>query len=175
MSYFCTNIAIKYMKKKTKRQHPSRKYREFSKYKEELVGDNYAKNVRNVLLDFRDDRNMSPELTMFLLWAYEYEFFTMDYLDKRCGIAKTSWATTMRPVLYKYGLLMTMYSKQSEGVSMEKMMMRNESDPSYRNRYALTQKAKLYVQEFYRKLDGRETIKRKNFWISRGALIDPQR
>jgi hypothetical protein len=130
MSYFCTNIAIKYMKKKTKRQHPSRKYREFSKHKEEEVGDNYAKNIRNVLLDFRDDRNMSPELTMFLLWAYEYEFFTMDYLDKRCGISQdTAGQPRCGLLLYQYGLLMTMYSKQSEGVSMEKMMMRNEERP----------------------------------------------
>lgn len=163
------------MKKKTKRHHPSRKYREFSKVKEDSLGDNYAKNIRNVLLDFRDDRSMTPELTMFLLWAYEYEFFTANYVHQRCGITKTSWMVRMKPTLFKYGLLMTMYSKQSEGISMEKMLMRNESDPSYRHRYALTQKAKLYVQEFYRKLDGRETIKRKNFWISRGALIDPQR
>jgi hypothetical protein len=157
------------------RKHPSKKFREFSKADPDKIGVSYCSNLASAVGDYRDDRKLSFAHIAFMLWAYEYDFFTIPYASKRSGFSESYIRGKVLPTIRAYGLIDIMYSRSKEGITMEQLAMRNIEKEVYSNRYSLTQKGKLHVQDFYKKLEGKSAIKRKKYWLIGGQIVDPQR
>ena len=74
----------------------TRLFREFSKLPEKYVKHNHLKNLRNATNDFLES---NPELTksylQLLLFLYDLEFFTIDYVASEYGMNKKNLADRM--------------------------------------------------------------------------------
>ena len=112
-------------------------FREFSMQKDKYVNNNYLKNLHFSKKEFCDHNNIPWSHMEFMLWAYDLEFFTIDYASSEYGMNRTNMANR---VVYPLG-------KQ-----LDDHLFRDETKYNYRVRYALTQKARLMVQRFYQTL-----------------------
>ena len=90
---------------------------------------------------------------MFMLWAYDLEFWTLDYASKEYGYSKGHIGERLVFPLVKEGYVYKHFEKLTPSQTMEDHIFREETKMNYRVRYALTQKARLLVQSFYRELD----------------------
>ncbi len=88
-----------------------------------------------------------------MLWAYDLEFWTLkhasedyDYSIKKLG-QRLVYELVNQGYVYKY------FDKLTPSQTFEDHLFRSETKMNYRVRYALTQKARLLVQAFYRELD----------------------
>jgi len=89
---------------------------------------------------------------LFLLWAYDLEFFTIDYASKEYEFRKNHLADRIIYPLVNAGWLYKHFDKMTPSNKMEDYIFREETKFNYRVRYALTQKARLMVQRFYNSL-----------------------
>ena len=92
----------------------------------------------------------------FMIFAYDYEFFTLDKISTDYFVSKAQTAKKIIYPLQTAGYIYKYYDKLSPTGYEEAMF--HENKYQYRVRYALTQKARLLVQKFYRKLEGEEQI-----------------
>ena len=63
-------------------------FRDFSKLTERYVKSNYLKNLRSVLLKNQESYDLFEKEIMFMLWAYDMEFWTLDYASEEYGMNK---------------------------------------------------------------------------------------
>ena len=87
-----------------------------------------------------------------MLWAYDLEFFTLDYASKEYGMNKHHIADRIVYPLVREGYIHKYFDKLTPSQTYEDHLFREETKFNYRVRYALTQKARLMVQRFYRAL-----------------------
>ena len=91
-----------------------------------------------------------------MLFAYDYEFFTLDHMSGAYFYSKEKLASRLVYPLQNKGYIYKYYDKLSP-TSYEDAIF-DESKMRYRVRYALTQKGRMLVQKYYRKLEGEEQI-----------------
>jgi hypothetical protein len=131
----------------------TRLFREFSKLPEKYVKHNYLKNLRSATNDFLDS---NPDLTKsylnLLLFLYDLEFFTIDYVSSEYGMNKKNLADRMIYPLVLSGYLYKHFDKLTPSQTLEDHMFRDETKYNYRVRYAMSQKGRLAVQRFYNTL-----------------------
>ena len=131
----------------------TRLFREFSKLPEKYVKHNHPKNLRNATNDFLES---NPELTksylQLLLFLYDLEFFTIDYVASEYGMNKKNLADRMIYPLVLAGYLYKHFDKLTPSQTLEDHLFRDETKYNYRVRYALSQKGRLAVQRFYNSL-----------------------
>ena len=131
----------------------TRLFREFSKLPEKYVKHNHLKNLRNATNDFLES---NPELTksylQLLLFLYDLEFFTIDYVASEYGMNKKNLADRMIYPLVLAGYLYKHFDKLTPSQTLEDHLFRDETKYNYRVRYALSQKGRLAVQRFYNSL-----------------------
>lgn len=87
-----------------------------------------------------------------MLWAYDLEFFTLDYASQDYGMAKQNIADRLVYPLMREGYIHKYFDKLTPSQTYEDHLFREETKFNYRVRYALTKRARLMVQRFYRKL-----------------------
>ena len=128
-------------------------FRDFSKLNQRYVKRNYLKNLRGKIKDFCRRYDIFEKELMFMLWGYDLEFWTLDYASKEYGYSKGHIGDRLVFPLVKEGYVYKHFEKLTPSQTMEDHIFREETKMNYRVRYALTQKARLLVQSFYRELD----------------------
>ena len=87
-----------------------------------------------------------------MLWAYDLEFFTAKYASEvYCMSEKKLRERIIQPLL-KVGYLYKHFDRLTPSDTLEDHIFRSETKYNYRVRYALTQQARLLVQDMYRSL-----------------------
>ena len=129
-------------------------FRDFSKLTERYVKRNYLKNLREVLIKTQESQDLFEKEIMFMLWAYDMEFWTLDYASEEYGMNKKKLGERIVYPLVKIGFVYKHFDKLTPSKTYEDHMFREETKFNYRVRYALTQKARLMVQKIYRDLEG---------------------
>jgi len=131
-------------------------FRDFKMRKEEWLNKGYLKYLRLATRDIVGNYDVSESELNFMLFVYDYEFFTIDhaadaYFYNRLKMAqRIIYPLQNKKYIYKY------YDRLSP-TSYEEAMFDQERW-KYKVRYALTQKARLLVQKYYRKIEGQEQI-----------------
>jgi hypothetical protein len=129
-------------------------FREFSKLNQRYVKRNYLKNLRKELIRAKDSHNLFQKEIMFILWAYDLEFFTLKYASENYGISYKKIGQEYVYPLVKEGILYKHFDKLTPSDTYEDHLFRDETKFNYRVRYALTQRGRLIVQRIYSNLEG---------------------
>lgn len=131
----------------------SRLFREVSKLPERYVKHNYLKNLRCGTNEFLD---VNPGLTKsylhLMLFLYDLEFFTIDYVASEYGMNRKNLADRMIYPLVIAGYLYKHFDKLTPSQTIDDHLFRDETKMNYRVRYAMSQKGRLAVQRFYNSL-----------------------
>jgi hypothetical protein len=131
----------------------SRLFREASKLPEKYINKNFLKNLRSATNDFIEN---NPDLTKsylnLMLFIYDLEFFTIDYLASEYGMNRKNLADRMIYPLVIAGYIYKHFDKLTPSNTLEDHLFRDETKYNYRVRYALSQKGRLAVQRFYNAL-----------------------
>jgi hypothetical protein len=131
----------------------TRLFREVSRLPDKYVKQNYLKNLRSATNEFLDS---NPDLTKsylhLLLFLYDLEFFTIDYVSLEYGMNKSNLADRMIYPLVASGYLYKHFDKLTPSQTLEDHLFRDETKYNYRVRYAMSQKGRLAVQRFYNSL-----------------------
>lgn len=136
-------------------QKPKKKlFREFSKLNQRYVKNNYLKHLRTTVKDFCRRNDIFEKELMFMLWAYDLEFWTLKYAAKDYDYSEKKLAGRIVYELVNQGYLHKYFDKLTPSSTFEDHLFRDETKYNYRVRYAITQRGRLLVQRFYRQLEG---------------------
>ena len=127
-------------------------FRESSKLNQKYVKRNQLKNLRKILLSTQDRYDVFQKELMFMLWAYDLEFFTAKYAAQDYGMSEKKLRERIIQPLLKVGYLYKHFDRLTPSDTLEDHIFRSETKYNYRVRYALTQQARLLVQDMYRSL-----------------------
>ena len=128
-------------------------FRDFSKLNQRYVKRNYLKNLKRKINEFCRRYDIFEKELMFMLWAYDLEFWTLDFASKDYDYSKKHIGERIVFPLVKEGYVYKHFERLTPSQTFEDHIFREETKMNYRVRYALTQKARLLVQSFYRELD----------------------
>jgi len=132
------------------------KFRDFKMRKELWLNKGYLKYLRLATRDIVGNYDVSESELNFMLFIYDYEFFTMDHISEAYFYNRIKLAQRLMYPLQRKNYIYKYYDRLSP-TSYEEAIF-NESKWKYKVRYALTQKARLLVQKYYRKIEGQEQI-----------------
>ena len=131
----------------------TRLFREVSKLPDKYVKNNHLKNLRSATNDFLDsNQDLTKSYLHLLLFLYDLEFFTIDYVASEYGINRKNLADRMIYPLVIAGYLYKHFDKLTPSQTLEDHLFRDETKMNYRVRYAMSQKGRLAVQRFYNSL-----------------------
>lgn len=128
-------------------------FRDFSPLNQRYVKRNYLKNIRVATSNFCSDHDIFERELNFLLWAYDLEFFTLRYAADKYEYSEKKLAERIVYPLVKEGYVYKHFDRLTPSDTLESHLFREETKYNYRVRYAITQKARLLVQAFYRYLE----------------------
>lgn len=128
-------------------------FREFSRLNQRYVKKNYLKDLRNVTKDFCRNKDIFERELMFMLWAYDLEFWTIRYAAEEYDYSEKKLAQRIIYELVKQGYVYKHFDKLTPSDKMEDHLFREETKYNFRVRYGITQKARLLVQAFYREIE----------------------
>ena len=127
-------------------------FRDFSKLNQRYVKRNYLKNLKTKINEFCRRYDIFEKELMFMLWAYDLEFFTAKYASEDYGMSEKKLRERIIQPLLKVGYLYKHFDRLTPSDTLEDHIFRSETKYNYRVRYALTQQARLLVQDMYRSL-----------------------
>ena len=128
-------------------------FRDFAKQDTKYIKRNNLKRLKQIRHKVQKEWDVSFADLEFLLWGYDLQFFTIDYASKDLDYNKTNLSNRIIYPLQSKGMLYKHFDKLTPSQTMEDHLFRDETKYNYRVRYALTQKARLLVQTFYRELE----------------------
>ena len=128
-------------------------FRDCSKLNQRYVKRNYLKNLKRKINEFCRRYDIFEKELMFMLWAYDLEFWTLDFASKDYDYSKKHIGERIVFPLVKEGYVYKHFERLTPSQTFEDHIFREETKMNYRVRYALTQKARLLVQSFYREID----------------------
>ena len=126
-----------------------KKFREFSKLDRKYLKRNYLKNIRSAKKHMVG-HGVSVSHLEFMLWCYDLEFFTIDYATEELEMNKSKMADRIIYPMVRNGLLYKHFDKLTPSQTEDDHLFRDETKYNYRVRYALTQRGRILVQQFYR-------------------------
>ena len=128
-------------------------FRDFALQDSKYIKRNYLKNFKKVKKLMVESSGLRFSHIEFLLWAYDLQFFTIDYAFTALEMNKTNLSNRVIYPLVNKGYIYKHFDKLTPSDTYEDHLFRDETKYNYRVRYALTQKARLLVQRFYRDLE----------------------
>jgi hypothetical protein len=128
-------------------------FRESSRLNQRYVNRNYLKHLRKELVAEKEKGILFPTEIYFLLWAYDLEFWTLKYAAEDFGYSPNKIGERLVYPLVKEGYVYKHFDKLTPSDTFEDHLFRDETKFNYRVRYAITQKARMFVQAFYRRLE----------------------
>jgi hypothetical protein len=137
------------------RHHPVRQRRQFSKLNKRYVKRNDLKKLSLVLRDVKANYDIGQAEVEFLLFAYDYEFFTVNHIAKSLSKSrKKLYERTVLPLKNKGYVDIVYHAKEVDSYvnALFDEKLGNE------HRLSLSQSGRLLVQRIYRKLEGGEPI-----------------
>jgi len=137
------------------RHHPVRQRRQFGKLNKRYVNRNELKKLSMVLRDIKSNYDIGQAEIEFLLFCYDYEFFTVNHIAQAMEKSrKKLYERTILPLRHKGYLDIVYHGKEVDAYvnALFDERLGNE------HRLGLTQSGRLLVQRIYRKLDGGEPI-----------------
>ena len=137
----------------------SKKFREASPMKEYFKQDNPYKLLGPVFVDTIERYNIPPAFLYVMMYVYDLEFFTADYLTGKVGLSEKYIKTNLLGRMKREGWLYDQFAKQSTIEKTIGQAIHDERSRTYRNRYALSQRGRLLVRRVIRKMNGEEPIK----------------
>ena len=105
-------------------------------------------------MNFCSRKDIFEKELHFLLWAYDLEFWTLKYASEDYDYNKSKLAERVVYPMIREGYIYKHFDKLTPSTTAEDHLFRDETKFNYRVRYAITQKARLLVQAFYRELEG---------------------
>ena len=130
-----------------------RMFRDFSRQDKKYIKRNNLKRLKQMRQRVRSQWEISFSDLEFLLWAYDLQFFTIDYAAQDLEMNKTNLSNRVIYPLQRAGYLYKHFDKLTPSDTYEDHLFRDETKYNYRVRYGITQKARLLVQKFYRELE----------------------
>jgi len=130
-----------------------RLFRDFAKQDRIYIKKNYLKNLKVLKNKYSEKLEMDFSKIEFMLWAYDLQFFTLDYASKDFQTSKSNIGKRYVWPLVKAGYIYKHFDKLTPSDTYEDHLFRDETKYNYRVRYAITQKARLLVQRFYNDLE----------------------
>ena len=127
-------------------------FREVSYLDQRYVNHNHLKHLKKRMIETEEANDIYRKELMFLLWAYDLEFFTLDFASREYGMKKKHLSDRIVFPLVRTGWVYKHFDKQTPSQKYEDHLFREETKMNYRVRYALTQKARLMLQRFYNSL-----------------------
>ena len=134
-------------------------FREFSKIDPKFILRNDLKYITFMYRDAKENHDLNPTELDILLFTYDLEFWTLDYLAEGMMRSKKQLTKKYLHVLQAKGCVYNHFEKLTPSNKEEDMFFREETKYNYRVRYAITQKARLLVSRMYRKIYGEESFK----------------
>ena len=131
-----------------------RLFRDFAKQDSIYIKKNYLKNLKVIKNKYAKKLGMDFSKIEFLLWGYDLQFFTLDYASKDFETSKSNIGKRYVYPLVNAGYIYKHFDKLTPSDTYEDHLFRDETKYNYRVRYAITQKARLFVQRFYKELEG---------------------
>jgi hypothetical protein len=131
-------------------------FRDFKMRKEKWLNKGYAKYLRLAVRDIVGNYDVKESELNFMLFIYDYEFWTLDHISEAYFYHKLKLQQRLVYPLQNKGYIYKYYNKLAPNSYEEAIF--DESKMRYRVRYAMTQKGRLMVQRFYRKIEGEEQI-----------------
>jgi len=128
-------------------------FRDFAKQDKKYINNNYLKNLKVLKSKYSEKLEMDFSKIEFMLWAYDLQFFTLDYASKSFESSRSNIGKRYVYPLVRHGYIYKHFDKLTPSDTYEDHLFRDETKYNYRVRYALTQKARLLVQRIYRELD----------------------
>jgi hypothetical protein len=133
-------------------------FREFSFIKEKFIKNNYLKLWSLVMRDMTARYNLSDKEMRFMIFIYDLEFFTLDWISAEYEYEKRNVGRRLVYPLLSRGYVYKHFDKLTPSHTREDHIFRDETKFNYRVRYALSQQGRLVVSKFYRKMEGDEPI-----------------
>jgi len=128
-------------------------FRESSRLNQRYVNRNYLKHLRRELVREKEKGILFQTEIYFLLWAYDLEFWTLQYAAEDFGYSPKKIGERIVYPLMQEGYIYKHFDKLTPSDTYEDHLFREETKFNYRVRYALTQKARMFIQAFYRRLE----------------------
>jgi hypothetical protein len=128
-------------------------FRDFAKQDKKYINNNYLKNLKVLKTKYSEKLEMDFSKIEFMLWAYDLQFFTLDYASKSFESSRSNIGKRYVYPLVRHGYIYKHFDKLTPSDTYEDHLFRDETKYNYRVRYALTQKARLFVQRFYKDLE----------------------
>mgnify|MGYP003110815479 CR=1 FL=1 len=128
-------------------------FREFSKLNQRYTKNNHLKYLRKSVKEFCLKNDIFERELMFMLWAYDLEFWTLSYAAKDYGYSAKKIGERIVYELVRGGYVYKYFDKLTPSNTYEDHLFRDETKFNYRVRYTLTQRARLLVQRFYSNLN----------------------
>ena len=133
-------------------------FRDFSVIKDRYIKANYLKYWSLAIRDMSMNYDLKESEVRFMLFAYDLEFFTLDYIAEAYFYQKHNMYQRLINPLMNKGYIYKHFDRLSPSQTREDHLFREEQKMNYRVRYALSQTGRLMVSKFYRKMDGDEQI-----------------
>ena len=131
-----------------------RLFRDFAKQDRIYIKKNYLKNLKVIKNKYAKKLGMDFSKIEFLLWGYDLQFFTLDYASKDFETSKSNIGKRYVYPLVNAGYIYKHFDKLTPSDTYEDHLFRDETKYNNRVRYAITQKARPFVQRFYKELEG---------------------
>jgi len=131
----------------------TRLFREFSVMQDRYLNRNYLKYYRTAKLDFCEQKGIAGSHLDFLVWGYDLEFFTKDFASEDYEMSKKKLGERVLYPLMNMGYIYKHFDRLTPSQTAEDHLFRDETKMNYRVRYAITQKARMLVQAFYRHVE----------------------
>ena len=127
-------------------------FREFSKLNQRYTKNNHLKYLRKNVKEFCLKNDIFERELMFMLWAYDLEFWTLSYAAKDYGYSSKKIGERIVYELVNGGYVYKYFDKLTPSDTYEDHLFRDETKFNYRVRYALTQRGRMLVNRFYKEL-----------------------
>ena len=127
-------------------------FREFSKLNQRYVKNNYLKYLRIKIRDFCSQKDIFEKELMFLIWAYDLEFWTLKYAADDYDYSEKKLAERVVYPLVKEGYVYKHFDKLTPSDTYEDHLLGRRPSLTTGCATFITQKARLLVQDFYNKL-----------------------
>ena len=128
--------------------------RDFLMRKEKYIGDNYLKYFDLSIKHFVAVTEYTRAELMFMLFAYDYEFFTLEHIAESYGRSKQQLYMKVVNPLKNKGAIENYYNNGTSTKIIDSVLHIDYKTA----RISLSTKGRHAVQRFYRMIDGREEV-----------------
>ncbi len=129
-------------------------FRDFAKLPRNRYKYDHLKYVYNTIRYYKEKHDLTHSQVLAMVFCYDLEFFTIDYLTKGMDLNRQFCSRMIVYPLVKSGYMYKYFDKLTPSDTAEDHIFRSETKYNYRVRYALSQRGRIVVTDFYRSASG---------------------